>query len=55
MRDIMKIVSNIKFGLALVSLSFLNSIVAEASSAYPDFTAIVEQNMPAVVIVNASK
>ena len=51
----MKVVSNIKYVLVLVSLSFLNSIVAEASSAYPDFTAIVEQNMPAVVIVNASR
>ena len=37
----MKVVSNIKYVLALVTLSFLNSIVAEASSAYPDFTAIV--------------
>ena len=51
----MKIVSNIKYVLAFVSLSLLNPIVTEASSAYPDFTEIVEQNMPAVVIVNASR
>ena len=51
----MTIVNNIKFILALFSLSFFNLAIAESSPAYPNFTEIVEKNMPAVVIVNASR
>ena len=51
----MTVVNNIKYILVLLSLSFLNLTVAESSPAYPDFTGIVEKNMPAVVIVNASR
>ena len=36
----------------LVALSYSTSIFAQS---YPDFTEIVEQNMPAVVIVNATR
>ena len=38
--------------LLIVNCSFLNSAL---SSSYPDFTQIVEKNMPAVVIVNATR
>ena len=51
----MTVVNNIKFILALFSLSFFNLAIAESSPAYPNFTEIVEKNMPAVVIVNASR
>ena len=51
----MTIVNNIKFILALFSLFLFNLAIAESSPAYPNFTEIVEKNMPAVVIVNASR
>ena len=55
LRKRMTVVNNIKYILVLLSLSFLNLTVAESSPAYPDFTGIVEKNMPAVVIVNANR
>ena len=51
----MTVVNDIKFILALFILSFFNLAIAESSPAYPNFTEIVEKNMPAVVIVNASR
>jgi serine protease Do len=51
----MIVVNNTKYILALFLLSFFDLAIAESSSAYPDFTEIVEKNMPAVVIVNASR
>ena len=51
----MTVVNNIKYIFVLLSLSFFNLAIAESSTAYPDFTGIVEKNMPAVVIVNASR
>ena len=51
----MKVVNNIKYILALFSISIFNMSIAESSTAYPDFTEIVEKNMPAVVIVNATR
>ena len=35
-----------------LTLTYTSSVM---SASYPDFTEIVEQNMPAVVIVNATK
>tara|TARA_B100001059_G_scaffold197789_1_gene203378 strand:- start:270 stop:1706 length:1437 start_codon:yes stop_codon:yes gene_type:complete len=55
MKEKMKIVSSLRYILILVLLSLSNLTFAEPSSVYPDFTAIVEKNMPAVVIVNASR
>jgi serine protease Do len=51
----MTVVNNIKYIFVLFSLSFFNLAIAESYPAYPDFTGIVEKNMPAVVIVNASR
>ena len=51
----MTIANNIKYLIAIVFLSLLNITSGESSTAYPDFTEIVEKNMPAVVIVNASR
>ena len=51
----MIVANNIKYILVILSLSFFNLAMAESSPAYPDFTGIVEKNMPAVVIVNASR
>ena len=51
----MRVASNIKYVLVLVLLTSFNLNTVESATSYPDFTEIVEQNMPAVVIVNASK
>ncbi len=55
LRKMMTIANNIKYLIAIVFLSLLNITSGESSTAYPDFTEIVEKNMPAVVIVNASR
>ena len=55
LRKMMTIANNIKYLIAIVFLSLLNVTSGESSTAYPDFTEIVEKNMPAVVIVNASR
>ena len=43
---------NILVSLCLYCIFFVNNAI---SASFPDFTNIVEQNMPAVVIVNATR